>query len=449
MRTFQLAALVVTALASPGMEGDASKCPFHTQPSAQDLNRAQTVKHTGKVGGTNHAEIASKINAQLASEEGLALEQCEAFDHDELNELVRQMWCHKTHEFQRIYGSAVRGAAKKQDSRTLRFATLDEYEAAWAAEAASLKADGDAAMALKEAKCAEVLMMYSHHLTTDAKAAVRAKAAAAPTAAEDDVLSPQHPMIKMPKLPTFNASHLAHPAAGGTYGAAFSCLNGHNMTLGVESDHVFPHWPAEAHYFAKGHGAYPFWLGGTSAETGNGALEVWYSETKSSEKYYHATCAMKEAGTTANAPCYHLFNSAQPSPTSYLYTADESFCCLSNPGMSGDDDEVGAEKLAAPQSDFMDQMTYKGVRNWTGTFYSGPTKFYLETLPSTEAVTYFWYATDMNDRPVQQGEGGNGGSGIEIYHEYNTSSFEAVTLDASVFAVPEICKKATKTCTFP
>ena len=55
----------------------------------------------------------------------------------------------------------------------------------------------------------------------------------------------------------------------------------------------------------------------------------------------------------------------------------------------------------------------------------------------------------MNDRPVQQGGGGNGGAGIEIYHEYNTSSFEAVALDASVFAVPDICKTTVKSCIFP
>ena len=85
----------------------------------------------------------------------------------------------------------------------------------------------------------------------------------------------------------------------------------------------------------------------------------------------------------------------------------------------------------------------------SGTYYSGPVKQYLMTLPSSEPVTYFWYITTMDDKPVQQGEGGFGGAGIFIYHEYNTSSFEAVTHDPSVFAVPEVCQKTTTACAFP
>ena len=66
--------------------------------------------------------------------------------------------------------------------------------------------------------------------------------------------------------------------------------------------------------------------------------------------------------------------------------------------------------------------------------------------------------------PVEQGEGGNGaiceygtdctsngegGGGIYIFHEYNTSSFKATTHDASVFKVPDICLTTKNTCTFP
>ena len=56
---------------------------------------------------------------------------------------------------------------------------------------------------------------------------------------------------------------------------------------------------------------------------------------------------------------------------------------------------------------------------------------------------------NQDGHPIQQGEGGNGGSGIEIWHNYNTSSFQSVKLDADVFAVPQICKTTTQTCGFP
>ena len=42
---------------------------------------------------------------------------------------------------------------------------------------------------------------------------------------------------------------------------------------------------------------------------------------------------MGEAGYhLAQAPCFHLFIGSQPAPVSYLYTAKEDFCCLSQPG---------------------------------------------------------------------------------------------------------------------
>lgn len=74
---------------------------------------------------------------------------------------------------------------------------------------------------------------------------------------------------------------------------------------------------------------------------------------------------------------------------------------------------------------------------------------YNMKLPFSEAVTWFWYITTKEGLPVQQGEGGNGGSGIEIWHNYNTSSFKATTHDPSVFEVPNICKSTARRCAFP
>jgi hypothetical protein len=110
--------------------------------------------------------------------------------------------------------------------------------------------------------------------------------------------------------------------------------------------------------------------------------------------------------------------------------------------------QFASEPLSSPSADFMDTFTYKDTEDFTGTFYTGKIKKYLVELPSTEAVTWFWYMTDMQDRPVEQGEGGHG-SGIVVYHEYNTSSFESTTHDPSVFEPPAICKTTTVSCAFP
>ena len=76
-----------------------------------------------------------------------------------------------------------------------------------------------------------------------------------------------------------------------------------------------------------------------------------------------------------------------------------------------------------------------------------PSRCILPCLP-THAHLHR-YMTTQDGRPVQQGEGGFGGAGIEIWHNYNTSSFEAVPLDDKIFEVPAICATTVRSCAFP
>jgi len=264
----------------------------------------------------------------------------------------------------------------------------------------------------------------------------------------------------LPRLPMFNTTRL-HPQMSDVatrYANSFSCVTCHNMQSNSSSDHKWPHWPEEAHYHGKGHGAYPFWVGPEGAG-GSAAIEVWWSEKQHAEKFYHASCGMDEAGYSGgNVPCYHLMVGAQPNPTAYLYTAKEDFCCISGPTSGGGGSSGPSELLSAPQSDFMDLMTDSGDMDFKGDFYTGKVKKYIMQLPSTEAVKYFWYLTTPEGLPVEQGEGGlpnsndkpsSTGGGILVYHEYNTTSFKSEAVDPSVFAVPSVCKSSNTQCTFP
>merc|ERR1711918_166253 len=49
-----------------------------------------------------------------------------------------------------------------------------------------------------------------------------------------------------------------------------------------------------------------------------------------------------------------------------------------------------------------------GEVDFSGVHYQGKAKYYLMTLPSSQPVQDFWYFTDLNDMPVQQGEAGTG-----------------------------------------
>jgi len=395
----------------------AAKCPFsNSKVDDSDIAFSKNVQHTGRVSASDESAIAHKIN-QAIQKMGVSQKDCSDFSHEQLNELMRTMWCHVSSDIGNIF-------KENDDLRALKYESLAEFEKHWANENIQHNA-------LRDAKCADVLMTFVHHLPASSKKELMQKE------------------LHLPLLPTFNKTHAIHPDYGKDYANSFTCVSGHNQTAGHTSDHEWPHWPAEVHYTGLGHGAYPFWLG-PSGSGGSAAIEVWWSETKASEKFYHASCGLTEAGYSKDGPCYHLFVGAAPSPQSYLYTAAEDFCCRTSPDGS-DDDEGSAQRLSSPQSDFMDAMTLDAdYGNITSTFLGNiKAKRYLMTLPASQPVTYFWYIVTEDNLPVQQGEGGHGGSGIAIYHEYNTTSFKATTHDASVFAIPDICKTTTKTCLFP
>merc|ERR1711874_339187 len=114
--------------------------------------------------------------------------------------------------------------------------------------------------------------------------------------------------------------------------------------------------------------------------------------------------------------------------------------------------------MGAPsQGNFVDKFTYNGEVDFNGVYYQGKAKYYTLKLPSSEAVQDFWYFTDLDGKPVQQGEAGTGptdqgypGSiGHTIWHDYDQSTFDTSSIDPSVFAIPAACKSTSLSCTFP
>jgi len=148
------------------------------------------------------------------------------------------------------------------------------------------------------------------------------------------------------------------------------------------------------------------------------------------------------------------------SPQAYLYTKDEQTCCIAEPSGSRNGFKFpppgGSETLAPPQGTFWNTFTYKGEVDFNGVNYQGKTKYYVLSGVN-EPVTDFWYFTDLDGKPVQQGEGGTGPTdqgyptsiGHTIWHDYDQSSFDTSAIDSSVFSVPAACQSTSLSCSFP
>jgi len=381
--------------------------------SQSDLVRASSKNQSARLGGSSPQEIADKINGFLVKAQ-MDVKDCRDHSVEELNGMIRSMFPHLSKDLLSMYDQV--------DGRSNRLESLSEYEKLWSSESDS--------ETTRDGKCAEVLMLWAHHLTESSKDSLR---------------------LSLPTLPVHDEKKASENEL---YAARTSCVTGHAMVTGGDgsNDHQWPNWPEELHYTAKGHGAYPFWWGGGS-DSGTADLEVWYSEKFGAEKFYHSTCTGQSSWL--RGACTHLmFASGTNAGQAYLYT--DSKCCLSQ-ASSGGGGRFPTEVLNPPQNNFVDVFTYNGEVDFNGVYYQGKAKYYTMKLPSSEPVQDFWYFTDLNGVPVQQGEAGVGPTdqgypssrGHTIWHDYNPSSLDTTGIDGSVFDIPSQCKSTTLTCAFP
>jgi hypothetical protein len=378
--------------------------------SKSDLVRAEMRSQPGRLAGSSPQEIAEKINKHMKTA-GIDTKECDEHSLQELNDIVRALFKQGvSNDLEEVY-------RRNMDGRSRRFPTLAEYEKAWEEEMHS--------ETLLHAKCFEIVELWAHHMTDADKRAF------------DGAL---------PMVPVYDAAK----AEDSTYAATTSCQTGHGMKKGGDgtSTHQWPDWPEELHYTAKAHGAYPFWWGGGS-DDGTSDLEVYWSEKYGAEKFIHSSCTGQSSWL--NGPCVHMYFA--DGPVGYLYTQDESTCCLTEPTSGG---SGPSETLAPSQGNFWNTFTYKGEVDFNGVHYQGKAKYYVLTGVN-EPVREFWYFTDLDGKPVQQGEAGTGPTdqgypqsiGHTIWHDYDQSSFDTSAIDESVWTIPASCKTTTLTCAFP
>lgn len=407
-------------------------------PSSLDLVRAKRKVPRGHLQGSTPQAIRDKLNLALSTGEVSMPNAvpCEDFNLEELDALQSLMTLHHEPDLM------------TSDLRRLHVTSVEALTSQHTEERSYLHAHPEVRDALQAAKCADVAMAWVHHLSQDSRRVLaKHRLPLLPVRGTQDfgpdLLKQGHHSVlrKILGANTCQTGHAATPVARGSWTG-------------------FPSWPDEVEYNATGFGPYPFWAGGppsnsdsseNSTTPAQGApIHTYWSGVLNAEKLEHnGVCSIKALGAEADGPCTHLMLGTQ---YAYLYSQDESFCCMSSkPSYKC--------HLTPMQRDFYKAFTDEGtVENYVSEsgYYNGTIKRYSMTIGGN---FYFWYATDLSGKPVEQGEGpcnmwksdssrsrSCGGPPKMLWHQYNRDTFKSTKLDPEVFALPSICKSTTKTC---
>ena len=142
--------LLLLLFVSPLLLPASARCPVHTT----DRNRANSQVPSSSLSARTPHGIASKINAHVRKTAGVHVRDCADHSIAELNATLERLRFHQSDELAKIYG--------KDSLRALP----EAYDAAG-------ELDEIARGVLRDAMCAQALMMWAHHIPECGKAALR------------------------------------------------------------------------------------------------------------------------------------------------------------------------------------------------------------------------------------------------------------------------------------
>jgi len=413
---------------------------------SEDLRRAVQRIPGPHVVGAGHVAMTMKLNAALQAMKGAKLKACDQFSVEELIALQR-----KLHEAREPALEAVYRKNGNDGRRMSAFGVftddLKELDELWTKELQVLKSNPALVDVSRDTKCHEAIMWLVHHVPQVVQAELRKE-------------------VTLPLLPQRKRREAEHGPAGvaGPPGG-LGCDTAHASQTKANND-KYVEWPEELTYSAIGHGAFPFWdnVGpGCShcdpSVSGNAPLKVQFSAKLNSEILMHSKCGdmtwTGSSGAPNKSPCNHIFT---PDKGAFIYTpknsleaeADGKFCCRSVAAGS-------SQFPGAVPRDWMKTGKYAGTySDFKGDSYSGS----VEMFTWNAAGLDFWYYTQPDGTPVQQGEGCYFPKGkkpeacdkmlpIVLYHDFDASTFKNASFTQSNFAVPDICANTKVSCAIP
>jgi len=413
-----------------------------------DLKRAQRKVPGDHVIGDGHVGMTVKLNAAIKAMKDVKVKECDEFSIDELNKLQRKLHHARDPALEAIYHKTG-DLGRRMGAFGKLSANLEEIEGFWADEAKTLQAYPQFTESSRARKCHEVILWLVHHIPQAVQATLRKQ-------------------VTLPLLPQREFGDVfgneGIPENMFPPGGGLGCDQAHaKQSKAKNTEYV--EWPEQLTYTATGHGAFPFWdKGGAGCSTcdpsvsGSAQLKVRYSSKQGSEILLHESCGdmtwTGSSGAPKKSPCNHIFT---PDLGAFIYTpktsleveADGKFCCRSV--------KAGSKTFTgAVPRDWMKSGTYAGTyADFKGEHYSGPIKMYTFT-----GALSFWYYTQPDGTPVQQGEGCEQPGGkkptacakempIVLYHDFDPATFKNATFTQSDFEVPDVCKTTTVSCAIP
>jgi len=142
----QLCLVVVACLCLPTQTSSSSW--------SDDLKRART--HKPRSGFRGHGTLMSanmQLNKHLRARQGLRVRACEEFTVVHLRDLLRTLLPHTSEELKKVY--------PQNDGRQPAYAKLEDMDAHW--DEIANQED----VRIRDAHCHEVVMWFTHHLTTE------------------------------------------------------------------------------------------------------------------------------------------------------------------------------------------------------------------------------------------------------------------------------------------
>lgn len=398
-----------------------------------DFKSARMLKPGPHLQGSSPNQIRTVLNKSIKKLFPVHHHPCSSFSYANISLIESELDEYLEPELNSVYVEA-------SDSRQL---LADDPT-----KEAELEAKGDEEVlnALRDSRCASVAMKIIHHISDSTRKYLM-----------------QTSKLIVPLLPEkgLDVQSLEEKGAVDSeeiWHKKLSCETGHNSTV-VEAGEWkgWPDWPDEFTYEARGFGPYPFWYDSSPVIGNSSALFTEYSAIKNAERISHGSCNLYTLGGPESTPCYDLFVGEY----AYVYTPDESFCCY-------DSKPDKACWLNKPQRDFWDTFDYQGISYdyqsmWPG-HYEGPVHNYTMNIEDVLLGPFWiWYYTDLEGRPVEQGEGEcivprqcmdiyTNNLPLRfikkyVYHEFDIESITITSFDWSVFEVPDVCLNTTIDCT--